>query len=207
MKRMNEKRASLVGPAKRGDDIRKFQFDFLKSKGLKPEHVLFDIGCGVLRGGIPLIGYLDAGNYYGIEPREHVLDEGRKELVERGLEHKAPHLIVGGDFSELRPLKRFDCVWAYSVLFHMENHVVAQCLRFVSANLADGGVMFGNVRIGESSSGRWKEFPNIARSLVWYEKQARDAGLKNVKVVGNMESCGLKGVKNVKHKLMLRLSR
>ena len=53
--------------------------------GLAPEHYLLDIGCGTLRGGIPLIAYLLNGHYFGIEMRADILDEGRTELAEAGL--------------------------------------------------------------------------------------------------------------------------
>ena len=34
------------------DQMGQHQFDFLKKKGLKPQHKLLDIGCGSLRGGV-----------------------------------------------------------------------------------------------------------------------------------------------------------
>ena len=41
--------------------IGELQFDFLRAQGLRPNHVLFDIACGALRGGVHFINYLDAG--------------------------------------------------------------------------------------------------------------------------------------------------
>jgi hypothetical protein len=37
------------------------QFNFLISHGLKPYHHLWDIACGSLRAGVPLIRYLESG--------------------------------------------------------------------------------------------------------------------------------------------------
>lgn len=54
----------------------KFQNDFLKSHGLLPHNKFVDIGCGVLRGGLPLIAYLDTGNYVGIDIRKQSLSIG-----------------------------------------------------------------------------------------------------------------------------------
>ncbi len=79
-KKASTERHSHVGAPEGWELKRRFQIDFLKKQGLKPEHYLLDIGCGTLRGGIPIIDYLDKGHYYGIEVRDFVLDEGRKEL-------------------------------------------------------------------------------------------------------------------------------
>ena len=60
------------------------QFDYLKSKGLEPQHTFLDIGCGPLRGGIHFIRYLDAGNYYGVEKNAEVLETARDVSSFRG---------------------------------------------------------------------------------------------------------------------------
>ena len=71
-------RAQLVGPADLWDMKRVFQINYLKTCGMKPEHKIFDMGCGVLRGGIPIIEYLDQGNYTGFDVRDYVLEEGKE---------------------------------------------------------------------------------------------------------------------------------
>jgi len=50
-----EQRHGLVGPARLWKMKRDFQIGFLKNFGLKPDNVLLDLGCGTLRGGIPII--------------------------------------------------------------------------------------------------------------------------------------------------------
>jgi hypothetical protein len=49
------------------DEIGRLQFDFLNGAGLKPRHVLLDVGCGCLRGGVHFVAYLERGNYVGID--------------------------------------------------------------------------------------------------------------------------------------------
>jgi hypothetical protein len=49
------------------DEIGRLQFDFLKGAGLKLRHVLLDVGCGRLRGGVHFVAYLERGNYVGID--------------------------------------------------------------------------------------------------------------------------------------------
>ena len=47
------------------DEHRRFQIAFLKERGLVPSSQLLEIGCGPLTGGIPIIEYLEPGNYVG----------------------------------------------------------------------------------------------------------------------------------------------
>src|SRR5437870_1471595 len=103
-----QKRFELVGPPELWEMKRSFQINFLRQFGLQPHHFLVDIGCGVLRGGVPLIEYLEAGHYYGIEARANVLAEGRRELAESKLEYKQPHLMVGEHLGELSLEREFD---------------------------------------------------------------------------------------------------
>ena len=84
------RRHARVGSPRLWKMKREFQFDFLKRMGLERTQVLLDLGCGTLRGGIPLIEFLERGHYIGVDVRADVLDEARAELREAGLEHKSP---------------------------------------------------------------------------------------------------------------------
>lgn len=186
---------------------RDFQIDFLKISGLQPDHHLLDIGCGTLRGGIPLIAYLDEGRYFGIEARAEVLDEGRKELRENGLEYKNPSLFAAPDISALAIEQEFDFAWAFSVLFHMKDEVLMDTLRFVGEHLGGGGVFYANVIIGEEEEGEWQGFPVVSRTTEFYRAACAANGL-SVSVLGSLEKLG-----HVSHEeshdsqTMLRLTR
>ena len=66
--------------------IGRHQFDFLRDRGLRPEHRLLDVGCGALRGGVHFIRYLNVGGYYGIDINASLLAAGRDvELPAAGL--------------------------------------------------------------------------------------------------------------------------
>ena len=134
-----ERRHALVGPAGLWKEKRDFQFQFLRERNLQAEHYLLDIGCGTLRGGIPLIDYLQEGHYFGIEVRAETLAEGRKELCEEGLVGKSPTLLLSEDISQLVIDQQFDYMWAFSVLIHMADDILDRTLAFVSRQLTDTG--------------------------------------------------------------------
>jgi hypothetical protein len=60
----------------------------LVRRGLRPDSIVVDVGCGALRAGYWLIHFLDPGRYHGIEPATHVLEAARTVLLEPGLEER-----------------------------------------------------------------------------------------------------------------------
>lgn len=172
-----ERRHRLVGPPKLWKMKRDFQIQFLTANGLRPEHYLLDLGCGTLRGGIPLIAYLQEGHYYGIEPRAEVLEQGRRELREAGLEGKRPVLGVGAAVADHRLPRRFDYVWAFSVLIHMSDEMLGAALAFARAHLEADGRFYANVNIGDTADQQWQGFPLVWRSRAFYDEACRRAGL------------------------------
>lgn len=182
-------RHDLVGSASLWKMKRDFQFAFLTGAGLEPRHRLADIGCGTLRGGIPLIRYLDPGHYYGIEAREDALAEGRHELAEHGLTDKSPHLIHSRDLRALSVPVEFDFAWAFSVLFHMPDEVLEGCIDFISRQLAAEGALYANVHVGSRKPKRWKEFPVVWRSLEHYRSLGSRYGL-GVEDIGSLADVG-----------------
>ena len=168
---------------------RDFQIQFLREVGLQPQHTLFEIGCGTLRGGIPIIDYLSTGNYYGCEVREETLAEGRLELQESGLEGKSPTLLLSPDLGELTVEQKFDYIWAFSVLFHMTDEVLEGCLKFVAGHLHANGAFYANVNLGERPEGHWQGFPVVGRTLDHYQSVANQHGLA-VSDIGSLEEVG-----------------
>jgi SAM-dependent methyltransferase len=168
---------------------RRFQIAFLRSQGLRPEHRLLDLGCGTLRGGIPIIEYLEARRYTGIEVRADVLALAREELKDDGLEIKQPTLLVAEDLTELS-IAPFDFIWAFSVLIHMDDEIARGCLEFVARHLDfPGGAFFANVNLGERPPGGWQDFPVLWRPLSFYESMAEAVGL-TVRAVGMLRLLG-----------------
>lgn len=191
-----ERRHALVGPAKLWKMKRDFQIRFLSDMDLKPGHYLFEIGCGTLRGGVPLIQYLENGHYFGVEVREEVLDEGRKELREAGLEGKNPTLLLSPKIAQLTVNQKFDYIWAFSVLIHMNDKILNDTLSFVSKHLSEEGVFYANVIIGDRKEGDWQGFPVVTRPFDFYSQACTmndlvvsDLGsLKELGHIANVES-------------------
>jgi cyclopropane fatty-acyl-phospholipid synthase-like methyltransferase len=184
-----ERRHSLVGSMTLWKMKRDFQIEYLKSVGLKPDHYLLDLGCGTLRGGIPIITYLQKGHYVGIESRKHILDEGKKELLRYDLKDKEPQLILSDDIATITLNINFDFIWAFSVLIHMEDKILNDCLDFVQRHLKNSGFFYANMNIGEQENGSWQGFPVVWRSLDFCEELGSHHGLI-VTDMGTLESLG-----------------
>lgn len=184
-----EKRHAAVGPAKLWKMKRDFQFKFLVDQGLKTNQRLVDIGCGTLRGGIPLIDMLEEGHYYGIDVRAEVLDKGRDELKEQGLESKKPNLIAFDDFSNLDLNDKVDYAFAFSVLIHLSDDIAEKCFQFVGRSLAEGGRFLANVNVEKHEDAEWQGFPVVFRSMKFYEDMASRSGL-STKYIGTLAELG-----------------
>src|SRR5262245_53296883 len=189
MQTKQERRHALVGPAHLWEMKRDFQIRFLKDMRLNPGQYLFDIGCGTLRGGIPLIDYLQDGHYFGVEVRAAVLEEGRKELREAGLEGKNPTLLLSPDISQLTVDRKFDYLWAFSVLIHMNDTILHDTVAFVSRHLSKDGAFYGNVKVGERNEGHWQGFPVVQRPFDFYREACATNGLA-VADLGSLKELG-----------------
>lgn len=112
------------------DAMGQLQFDFLLARGLRPEHVFYDIGCGALRAGRLLIPYLGSGNYCGIDREQRLLDEALAHEVPRDvIEAKAPLLIASADFEFSRFPRAADYCIAQSLFSHLTLEDIATCLQ------------------------------------------------------------------------------
>ena len=185
-----EKRHSLVGAAINWKLKQQFQINFLKSQGIKPEDVFLDIGCGTLRGGIPIIEYLDQGNYFGIDIRDNVIKEAKKELKEENLNTKEPTILKFDDFKFLELDSKFDKILAFSVLIHLKDDIVNDCMQFVSKYLkTNESVFYANVNYGDRPDGSWSGFPVVFRSFDFYKNLAKKYGM-TVSELGDLKSHG-----------------
>jgi SAM-dependent methyltransferase len=125
--------------------IGRVQLDFLVAQGLKPEHYVLDVGCGALRAGVHLVGYLEPDHYFGLDINSSLIRAGRWELAQAGLEDKCPP-------TNLRATDRFECDFgvsfdvaiAQSLFTHIPLAEIDRCLRQVAAVVKPGGRFFAS---------------------------------------------------------------
>jgi SAM-dependent methyltransferase len=125
----------------RWDEIGTLQFEFIRDQGLQPDDAMLDLGCGVLRGGLHFVRYLDPGNYYGIDASEDMIAGARKELAQANLESRLAHLRVTEDF-DVDFGRPFTFGLAQSVFTHLPWNSIFHALANVSEALQPGGVLF-----------------------------------------------------------------
>ncbi|WP_452225894.1 class I SAM-dependent methyltransferase [Lacinutrix cladophorae] len=200
-----EKRHSLVGKSHLWKMKQQFQIDFLVKMGLKKQDTFLDIGCGTLRGGIPIIKYLNEAKYVGVDVRSEVIEEARKELKQEGVELKKPKLINFSNFSELNFDVKFDVIFAFAVLIHLSDNILEECMQFVSKNLSNKGVFYANVNVLKNEEGNWQGFPVVFRSLEFYNQVANKYGLK-VEVISTLKELGHITKKLGDEQLMLKIT-
>ena len=201
------KRHALVGRSDLWRMKRAFQLNFLRQQGLQRDQSVLDIGCGSLRGGAALIDYLDAGGYVGVDVRESVIAQARRELARERLTHKQPHLVCVPRLNDLALDRYFDFVWAFSVLFHLSDAILPTCFAVVAQHLSPGGMFYANVILGEGPPGEWQGFPVVPRSLARYADIASTAGLQ-MRVIGRLIELGHhSGLQSQDEQTMLAFSR
>lgn len=173
----NNYRASLVSDPKNWDWARKVQINILKNRiGLKPDQYLLDFGCGVLRGGIPIIDYLNVGHYYGIEKSENRIVEAKKELTENNLEWKKPKIGTGFDIID----KKIDIIWAFQVFIHCSDSILENILLKMNDIMHNKSSIYSTVQLSEEKieDRKWQEYPVISRNIEFYSNLAKKNNLK-----------------------------
>ena len=95
------------------------QFEYLKEMGMRPHHKVGDVGCGALRGGVRIIPYLDAGNYYGLDINASCIEAAWFEIETHRLEHKRAELICDDGFRMRKFGAQFDYALGVSLFTHL----------------------------------------------------------------------------------------
>lgn len=137
------------------EELGKLQFDFLVGRGLQPFHYLADIGCGCLRGGLHFIRYLDTGHYAGLDINASLLEAGRKEAGQHGLEAKDPQLLLDDGFRSSRFERPFDYMLSVSLFTHLPINHIVRCLSESARALAPDGIYFASYF--EAPAATWLE--------------------------------------------------
>lgn len=125
------------------EEVGEIQFELLQACGLRPFHKFLDIGCGSLRGGIHFVRYLQAGNYFGCDLNQSLLDAGYdRELRMRDLQDKLPkeHLLCDANFHFEEFGQTFDYALAYSLFTHLPLNHIRMCIEKLVMVMKPGSV-------------------------------------------------------------------
>jgi glycosyltransferase involved in cell wall biosynthesis len=127
------------------------QLEILKSLGCQPHHKVLEIGCGALVAGYPIMQYLDAGGYSGIEPNGWLVISTLSvpEVAAVAVE-KRPLFCPRSDF-RAEPGAKFDFIVSHSILSHASNAQLTDFLTAAAEQLAEGGVLVASIRLAEGN--------------------------------------------------------
>lgn len=120
----------------------KLQLAFLIEQGLQSQDTVLDVGCGCLRGGIPLISYLEKSNYKGMDVNASLLKAGQHEIKLANLEDKKPHLVLDDAFEFEKFNLLFDCMMAVSLFTHLPTNIILRCLVNAKRSLKNEGAFY-----------------------------------------------------------------
>lgn len=129
------------------------QLDLLKKEGLTPDSKVLEFGCGCLHLGLPLIQYLNEGNYVGVDPNAWLREETLKDPEsERWVTKKRATLLTRDDFDASHLGVKFDCIFSHSVLSHCAHWQLEQFLTNCSKVLTPNGFILSSIRLAEGNA-------------------------------------------------------
>ena len=185
------------------DEHRRFQLQQIKAEGLLPGSRVLEIGCGPLTLGIPLIEFLNRGNYTGIDVRPTVLNIAHAQLSKANLADKNPQLLFSDSFGKQElDDESFDIVWSFSVLYHLTDELLDACFKQVARRMRKTGVYIANINV-EMQSSTWLEFPFNQRDVSFYGQAAKRHGLKMTQL-GKLKTLGFSLESDEKENHLLR---
>lgn len=171
--------------------IGRIELDLLKMEGLRPEHTLVDLGCGVGRLAVHAIPTLIGGSYIGVDISQTMLKRAKARIAQTAPNPPCNVTWMKQTTSQFKlPEKSVDMMCAFSVFTHMEHEdsyrylkdalrIVKPLGRFVFSclplTLACSKEIFLN-SANQDLKTRWKYVRNVTTSLDYMEEIARLAG-------------------------------
>lgn len=138
------------------------QLELLRNESLRPDNCVLEIGCGSLNAAIPIINYLDKGNYAGIEPKSSLIEVVKSSISA----DKEPVFLYNKHFDLTEQCKLFDYVIGHSVFSHAPQWQFIQCLHNIVPFLKKNCKLYFSLHLGEDSKDvRWKDSGNTFYSV------------------------------------------
>jgi len=135
----------FIGPGDYRKLGEKLKNDFIHYGGLKPEHDVLDIGCGIGRIAVPLTSYLTGqGSYEGFDIVQEGIDWCQKKISSKYSNFNFKHIDLRNDLYNLKteqgasdfkfpyPDESFDFIVLTSVFTHMQPDAVQNYLNEIS---------------------------------------------------------------------------
>ncbi len=83
----------------RWEETGRIQMEILRAAGLRPDHVLLDIGAGSLRLGCKAVPYLDPGHYWATDASHALMSAGRAAELDEPDRLPPEHLVEDAEFA------------------------------------------------------------------------------------------------------------
>lgn len=159
------------------------QLELLKLEGCTSGDAVLEVGCGCLNAGIPVMQYLEAGKYVGIEPNRWLLDAALASRRVRWLVfRKRAVFLERTDFDASELGRTFDYVLSHSILSHCAHHQLDEFVANVARVLSPKGKIVASIRLADRDSmdDEW-QYPGVSWfSLATVEETAARHGLRVV---------------------------
>jgi SAM-dependent methyltransferase len=128
-------------------------FDLAVANGLLPHHRCVDVGCGSLRVGQHLIGYLGRGNYWGLDIVSDFYEAGKGLMPPGVLEAKAPELrVIGAESLAAANRAVPDYVVSFAVLKHVPPKELDAYFDTIAALMSAGTTALITFNLAERTS-------------------------------------------------------
>jgi len=151
----------------RWDELGSLQFEFLKSRGLKPDHYLLDVGCGSMRGGVHYINFLEPFHYFGTDINSALVQGGINNELPQGSKTKITEnsFLISDNFNFSFGINAFNYGIAFSLFTHLSENKIKLCLQRLRPKF-EGGRFFAT--FFEASSNKYEHPSQQGDSIVTY---------------------------------------
>lgn len=127
----NGKHRDIVGG--RWDETGRSQMQILRDMGLRPDHVLLDIGAGSLRLGCKAVEYLEPGHYWATDASRALMLRGHETELTDASRLEIDHLIEDKSFEFIGVPPTITHAICFAVLTHLPIDYLCRALQNLHA--------------------------------------------------------------------------